>query len=98
MQSYEFYIKPSPGEYVDTTVPLSHPQGSVISGQVTDQQSPVEGALVLLLEQESGQLLFYTVTDAQGRFWFGPLSGETLYLLRVQKLSGQTRTVELTQQ
>lgn len=98
MQSYEFYIKPSPGEYVDATVPLPQAQGSIIAGLVTDQQSPVEGALVLLLDQESGQLLFYTVTDAQGRFWFGPLSDDALYLLRVQKLSGQTRTVELTQQ
>lgn len=96
MQSYEFYIKPSPGEYVDATVPLSSSSGAIISGLVTDQQTPVEGALVLLLEQDSGQLLFYTVTDAQGRFWFGPLSDDTLYLLRVQKLSNQTRTVELT--
>lgn len=96
MQSYEFYIKPSPGEYVDATVPLSSSSGAIISGLVTDRQTPVEGALVLLLEQDSGQLLFYTVTDTQGRFWFGPLPDDTLYLLRVQKLSNQTRTVELT--
>lgn len=96
MQSYEFYIKPMPGEYVEATVPLPQPQGSVISGQVMDDHGPVEGALVLMIEQESGHLLLYTVTDAQGRFWFGPLSGETLYLLRIQKLDGQTRSVELT--
>lgn len=96
MRSYEFYIKPAPGECTEAAVPLPQPQGSVISGRAADGHGPVEGALVLLMEQETGKLLSYTVTDADGRFWFGPLSGEALYLLRIQKLDGQTRAVELT--
>ncbi len=96
MGSYEFYIKPAPGECVEAAVSLPKAQGAVISGRVSDEKGPVEGALALLLEQDSGALLSYTVTDALGQFWFGPLSPETLYLLHIQKLGGHTRTVELS--
>lgn len=95
MRSNEFYIKPAPGECTTATVPLPQPQSAVISGTVADDSGPVEGALVLLLEQETRNIHAYTVSDADGRFWFGPLSGEQLYCLRVQKLDGRNRTVEL---
>ena len=96
MRSFEFYIKPGPGERADTAVPLPGSGGEVIAGTVSDDRGPVEGALVLLTEQETGSLLQYTVTDSLGRFWFGPLPGDVLYFLRVQKPDGTVRTVELT--
>ena len=95
MRSYEFYIKPAPGEYTQAAVPLPPPSGAVISGLVTDADGPVEGALVLLLEQESEKLVCYTVTDSLGRFWFGPLDEGPLYFLRAQKPGGNVRLVEL---
>ena len=49
-----------------------------------------------LISQETGSLLQYTVTDALGRFWFGPLEPDTLYFLRVQKPDGPVRIVELS--
>ncbi|MBQ9268105.1 MAG: carboxypeptidase regulatory-like domain-containing protein [Oscillospiraceae bacterium] len=96
MRSYEFYIKPGPGERDETAVPLPPPQEALIAGHVTEDRGPVEGALVLLTDQETGSLLQYTVTDALGRFWFGPLQPDTLYFLRVQKPDGPVRIVELS--
>ena len=78
MRSYEFYIKPGPGERDETAVPLPPAQEALIAGH------------------ETGSLLQYTVTDALGRFWFGPLEPDTLYFLRVQKPDGPVRIVELS--
>ncbi len=97
MRSFEFYMKPAPGECAEAAVSLPAAQDAVIFGHVTDTGGPVEGALVLLLEQESRTVLSYTVTDALGQFWFGPLSPDSLYLLRIQKLDTQTRIIELTE-
>lgn len=94
MRSYEFYIKPGPGERDETAVPLPPAQEALIAGHVTEDRGPVEGALVLLTDQETGSLLQYTVTDALGRFWFGPLEPDTLYFLRVQKPDGPVRIVD----
>ena len=97
MRSYEFYIKPAGGECAITSVKLPQSGHAVLSGRVLDQNdAPVEEALVLLLDQDTEEQLSYTVTDENGRFWFGPLPGDRLYFLRVQKTDGQTRTVELS--
>ena len=96
MRSYEFYIKPGTGEQAETAIPLPRPKGAVIAGRVNDDLGPVEGALVLLIDQETDALLHYTVTDNLGRFWFGPLDEDRLYFLRVQKLDSSLRTVELS--
>lgn len=96
MRSYEFYIKPAGGEYVEASVTLPQSGYCVLSGTVTDDAgTPVEEALVLLMEQEAETPLSYTVTDEAGRFWFGPLPGDRLYFLRVQKPDGHIRTLEL---
>jgi hypothetical protein len=57
--------------------------------------SPVDDALVLLLDQETGNMISHTLSDDQGRFWLGPLDPDRLYTLRVQKQGSKVRTVEL---
>ena len=95
MRSFEWYVRPEAGECAQTAVTLPHAEAAVIAGTVEDEQGPVEGALVLLTDQETERLLRFTVSDGLGRFWFGPLDGDRLYCLRAQKTDGQVRTVEL---
>ena len=96
MRSFECTIKPQPGECVQAALPLPPPETSVLNGQVLEPDvSPAEQALVLLLDQESGKTLGYTVTDPLGQFWLGPVPANALYTLRVQKSGVQVRTVEV---
>lgn len=95
MRSYEFYIKPGDGEYAHAALTLPETGQALISGVVQGANGPEEGALVLLLEQESGNTTDYTFTDELGRFWFGPIAPETLYRVRVQKAGGALRLLEL---
>lgn len=95
MRSYEFYIKPGSGEYAHAALTLPDAGQALISGVVSGENGPEEGALVLLLEQESGNTADFTFTDELGRFWFGPIQPDTLYRVRVQKAGGPLRLVEL---
>jgi hypothetical protein len=95
MESYEFYLKPAAGENIQVAVPLPGTRDAVISGIVTQESGPVSAALVLLMDQ-GRRVLGYTVTDELGQFYFGPLPGDTLYLLRVQQENGTVRLVELS--
>ena len=95
MRSYEFYIKPGAGEYAHAAMQLPETGQALISGVVSGETGPEEGALVLLLEQESGNTTDFTFTDEPGRFWFGPIAPDTLYRVRVQKAGGALRLVEL---
>lgn len=97
MRSYEFYIKPGDGEYVHAALALPAPGQALISGVVSGENGPEAEALVLLLDQETGNTMDFTVTDEAGRFWFGPIAPETLYRVRVQKAGGPLRLVELHQ-
>ena len=95
MRSYEFYIKPTGGECAQASVTLPQSGYAVLGGRVVDDaDTPVEEALVLLLDQDTGDLLAHTVTDEAGRFWFGPLPSETLYCLRVQKAESRIRILQ----
>ena len=95
MRSYEFYIKPGHGEYAHAALTLPESGQALISGVVRGESGHEEGALVLLLEQESGNTVDYTFTDELGRFWFGPIAPEMLYRVRVQKAGGPLRLLEL---
>lgn len=95
MRSYEFYIKPGVGEYAHAALTLPATGQALISGVVAGESGPEADALVLLLEQETGNTVDFTFTDELGRFWFGPISPETLYRVRVQKAGGALRLVEL---
>lgn len=61
----------------------------------TDQQ-PVEGASVLLLEQETGKYVACCLTDSDGRFWLGPIPGDTLYIMKVTQPRMDIRVLELS--
>lgn len=95
MQAYTCYIKPAAGDETRLSIPLPPSESALISGTVTSEDTPVPDALVLLLTHPDGVLLAHTVTDESGRFWFGPLPPDTLYLLRVQKSASRIREVEL---
>ncbi len=96
MQTFECYIKPLPGELVEVTIPLPTDAGALITGVVQNSQGhAVAGALVLLLEKESEKLLISTLTDGMGRFYLGPVTADTLYILRVQAAGTRTRVLEL---
>lgn len=96
MAGFRFFIKPAAGECVEASVPLPQPGYALVVGTVTQESGdPVENALVLLLDQDSGALLAHTLSDELGRFYLGPLEGGQLYALRVQKAGGQIRKIEL---
>lgn len=96
MAGFGFFIKPASGECVEASVPLPQPGYALITGTVTQNSgNPVPEALVLLLDQDTGALLAHTLTDELGRFYLGPLEGDRLYALRIQKAGGRIRTVEL---
>jgi hypothetical protein len=96
MRTYSCYIKPGTGELLELTAKLPPEDHALISGLVLeDLDAPVAEALVLLLDQETGALISHTVSDDQGRFWFGSLEPDRLYALRVQKPGSKSRTVEL---
>ena len=96
MRHYECYIKPQPGEIIQTTVTLPTETAALISGRVLSQDDrPIDHALILLF-QEDGALLQTTVTDEHGQFYLGPISPDALYRLRVQADSMHPRILELT--
>ena len=97
MRSFECYIKPLAGESTTPRIFLPPEDQGLISGIVLEPGGqPVQGALVLLLEQESGQRIAHTVISDQGRFWFGPLEPGVLYALRIQKDDSAERVVEFS--
>jgi hypothetical protein len=96
MRTYSCYLKPGAGEILEVAASLPPEDSALISGLVLEApDSPVDGALVLLLDQETGNMISHTLSDDQGRFWLGPLEPDRLYTLRVQKHGSRVRTVEL---
>lgn len=97
MRHYECCIKPQPGEIISTAIPLPPESEALIIGTVQDgPDHPVSGVLVLLLRHKDGILLSSTVTDAEGRFYLGPVEPGELYTLRIQAAGVHTRILELT--
>lgn len=96
MNFHEYYIKPSQGELSTATLSLPEEHSALISGTVLDSaQQPIPEALVLLLGQETGDLLMATLTDELGKYYFGPVSPDTLYKVRIQTPKLHPRILEL---
>lgn len=96
MRSFECFLKAGAGEQSEISISLPPEQGAILAGTVSDEAGqPLPDALVLLFQQESGKLLAHTATDGDGRFWFGSLTPDTLYKVRIQKDDMHIRVVEL---
>ncbi len=96
MSSLKFYVKPGPGERVETDLTLPPPLESSIWGTVRAADgAPVASCMVLLYADGEALPLHQAVTDAEGRFCFGPLPGGQLYIINIYRDDVQIRTLEI---
>lgn len=97
MQSI-FYVRPSAQEIVETAVTLREPDPPVLLGTVTDDSGkPVSHALAVLYASGGVQpdtVAGISCTDAQGRFFFGPLEAGVMYEVRIQADTRPRRVLE----
>ncbi|NLA87446.1 MAG: hypothetical protein GX847_09265 [Clostridiales bacterium] len=93
----KFYFKPAEGEHIETTVKIEQERAAAICGTVKDRcETPVEGALVLLFKSgQEKKLIDRQFTDDEGQFYFGPIEGNVLYLIKVYKNSVKIRELEI---
>jgi hypothetical protein len=50
---------------------------------------------VLLYGEDEAEPLAQAFTDAQGRFCFGPIPGDRLYIINIYRDSARIRTLEI---
>lgn len=94
----KFYFRPAKGEQINTVISPENDDSACICGRVTDSRAlPVQDALVLLFstEGDAPRLLGSFCTDSDGHFIFGPLRGDTLYLVKIYKNSMKLRELEV---
>ena len=95
----KFYFRPMPGEQVSTELTPLEEDHAAICGRVLDRGGgPVPGAVVLLFlpgPDDSMSLVSRFITDEDGHFVFGPLCGNTLYLIKVFKDEIKLRELEV---
>ncbi len=96
MSSLRLYVKPAPGERVETELTLPPEDDSCILGTVKSPSGdPAGGCAVLLFPEDGGEPLAQAFTDAQGRFCFGPIPGDRLYIINIYRDSARIRTLEI---
>ncbi len=96
-EARNLFIKPSPGERIETTLILPENTQATLYGQVTRADaSPVSGVLVLLFPEENAAPVDQTVTDEAGRFCFGPLEPDRLYTLHLHERHRAVRVLEVS--
>jgi hypothetical protein len=93
----KFYFKPADGEHIETEVNVEPEKAAAICGTVRDRAGfLVEGALVLLFRSgQERKLVDRQFTDEEGQFFFGPIEGNVLYLIKVYKNSVKIRELEI---
>lgn len=97
MQTFECYIKPLSGQILETTVTLPPGNAALLTGLVrSPDRQALEGASVLLLEKDTGNYVSCCLTDGEGKFWLGPVPGDTLYIMKVTQPRMDIRVLELT--
>ncbi len=99
MSAYSgFYIKPSEYEQVETVIHLKQESRPSLIGSIKDAyEKPVSDAFVAIFEAGDSDISHpaaTTYTDEDGRFIFGPLEPEKLYIVRIYKKTGKIRQLE----
>lgn len=96
MSSLKFYVKPSPGERVETELALPGEQPALILGTVRLPTSDPAGECAVLLYADGDDApLHQAFTDEQGRFCFGPLPGDRLYIINIYRDGTRIRSLEI---
>ncbi|MGE4353602.1 MAG: hypothetical protein AB7D36_05920 [Oscillospiraceae bacterium] len=94
-----FYFRPSKGEQIHTEIRPAPDGFSAILGAVRGLDGePVENAITLLFrvpEKGEPEFIAQFATDEEGHFFFGPLPGEELYLVKVFKSTLNMRELEI---
>ncbi len=89
-------IRPAPGERVETTLLLPTREEAVICGQVlSGDGEPACGVLAVLFSEKSGSPIDHTITDEAGRFCFGALQPEQLYIIHLHEKHRNVRVLEV---
>ena len=98
MMYTSFYVRPSAGEQVETTVALRPDTRPALLGTAVDQSGkPVAGALAVLTlsgKTEPDRVVHVTYTDELGRFAFGPLEPGALYQVSLHADAMLRRSLE----
>lgn len=96
MSTLRLYVKPAPGERVETELTIPDEADSCILGTVrTPSGDPAAGCAVLLYPESGDAPLAQAFSDAQGRFCFGPIPGDRLYIINIYRDSARIRTLEI---
>lgn len=96
MSSLKFYVKPASGERVETELTLPAVQESAILGSVrTADGAPAAACTVLLYADGDTLPLKQAFTDSDGRFCFGPLAADQLYIINIYHDQTHIRTLEI---
>ena len=98
MMYSSFYVRPSAGEQVETTVSLQPDDRPALLGSAVDAGGqPVADALVVLTasgKTAPDRVVRVSFTDEMGRFAFGPLEAGALYQVSLYADKMLRRTLE----
>ncbi len=98
MMYANFYVRPSAGEQVETTISLRPDTRPALLGTAVDPNGkPVAGALAVLTisgKTEPDRIVRITYTDELGRFAFGPLEPGALYQVSLHADTMLRRSLE----
>lgn len=93
----KFYFRPAEGEHIETTVSVEAEKAAAVFGTVKNKAGAVQAdALVLLFRaSEEKKLIDRQFTDEDGQFFFGPIEGGVLYLIKIYKNDIKIRELEV---
>lgn len=93
----KFYFKPAEGEHIETTVSIDAEKAAAVFGTVRGMGGEVQPDALVLLFRATGELKLIDrqFTDADGQFYFGPIEGGILYLIKIYKNDVKVRELEI---
>ena len=79
-----FYLKPTPGQRVETQLTVQQDNTATIFGRIHNTTgAPLPTVLVLLFQEGKDSPIAQCESDLDGHFAFGGLPGNTLYQVKV---------------